>query len=175
MRSRHSRAALRAIGASFLLLGLAPLWTSGCEGGEPPLCKAQCDCMGCGMRERQDCVDDVEDAERNAANEGCSAQFSDYVTCFAGRTCSDNGTFTTSCDIQGEALEKCSSLAGKIVRTTCEDARDKFISCGLGGFQVSPCAPQSACVARCALAATCSDLQTQPSNGPFVTCANNCQ
>ena len=60
-----------------------PPLSAGCSGGDPAsFCEARCDCQGCSMEERDDCVDDVEDAARLADHDGCADGYAEYVSCY---------------------------------------------------------------------------------------------
>jgi hypothetical protein len=73
MSSHHS--IVWAFLSAFLLLLPA------CGSDLADLCDDGCDCEGCSDREYEECVDDMEDIEREVEDEGCEAEMSEYASC----------------------------------------------------------------------------------------------
>lgn len=156
-----------------LLSGLA-LFGSGCEAASSTVCVARCDCEGCSQKEREDCVDDVDDAERLADYDGCGTEHDKYVDCYGNKgTCSDGVWVTQSCAEQGTALRTCSTRAAKWVRTVCDEANVKLDACGINNGSVSDCTGYSECTALCVLGASCDDILNQQS--AYLDCVFGCQ
>ena len=172
-RRRAWASAVVALGGLF---GLLPLLSAGCAGDEPTsFCEARCDCQGCSMQEREDCVDDVEDAARLADHDGCADGYAEYVSCYVSEgTCEDGVWITSACASLGTALRSCSGRAATFVKSVCDEARDKLAGCGLSGGGPTPCSKDAECVALCSLARSCDELVNAFPGSPYVTCVNAC-
>lgn len=176
MRVERSRA---VTGAALLLgglFGLLPLVSPGCSSEDgSSFCAARCECQGCSMRESEDCIDEVDDAERLADHEGCTEAYAEYVSCYVSEgTCKEGAWIASSCTERGSALRSCSQRAATFVKTACEEERHKFSSCNLSGGGSSPCTKDAECVAFCSLAASCEELGNPTPDGPYATCAIAC-
>jgi len=148
---------------------------AGCESETASYCEARCDCQGCSQREREDCTDDTEDAERLAEHDGCASEYSSYVTCFVDDGTCNNGAFISSaCGPERDALRGCSSRSATFIKTPCQEERLKRESCGLSGGGASPCAGADECAAYCALAASCDDLSNPQPDSTYVNCVVAC-
>src|SRR5688500_491362 len=56
--------------------------TVGACGPDPEtLCKRLCDCGDCAEQEQQGCAEGLEDAEKDAENDECGAEYDTYVEC----------------------------------------------------------------------------------------------
>ena len=66
------------MGGAWLSLVLVACGTS-----PTALCEQACECSGCSERELEDCIDELEDDEKRAEEEGCDSEFSDMLDCFA--------------------------------------------------------------------------------------------
>lgn len=147
----------------------------GCESNAGSYCVARCDCQGCSQREREDCLDDVEDSERLAEYDGCASYFSDYISCYTNEgSCESGGWVASTCTIQGSALRDCSARSAKFVKTACEEEAAKRAACGLSGGGTVPCGPVDECVAFCALGASCEDLSNPMEGSTYVDCVIGC-
>ncbi len=94
-------------GLLLVTLGLA-LAAAGCGSSATSLCNDFCDCTGCSDNELSDCIDDVEDAEKKADDEGCTDQYSDYSSCIADQfECRDGKVDADGCGSEGEQLGRC--------------------------------------------------------------------
>lgn len=94
-------------GTILLTLGLA-LGAAGCGPSATSLCSDQCDCEGCSEEEEADCVDDVEDAQKDAEDQGCGDQFSDYLSCYSDQfECRDSKVDADGCNSEGKSLNNC--------------------------------------------------------------------
>ena len=70
-----------------MLWALAP----GCGPSVGAYCNKICDCTGCSDSELDDCVDAIDDARKDAEDEGCSGEFDAYLSCLDGElTCEDD-------------------------------------------------------------------------------------
>jgi hypothetical protein len=66
---------------------------SGCGPSASGYCEDKCDCTGCSDNELDECVDNLEDLERSAEDEGCDDQWDDYLTCLDDELeCRSGGT-----------------------------------------------------------------------------------
>lgn len=160
------------------MAGIALSWLSlgaGCASDTTSYCEARCDCQGCSQREREDCTDDVEDAERLAEHEGCAAAYSSYVTCYVDEGVCSNGAFiSSSCADEADALRACSLKSATFIKTPCQEERAKRQSCGLSGGGDTPCEGGDACAAYCALAASCEELTDPQPDSTYVNCVIGC-
>lgn len=64
-----------------LLLALLVPTFAGCGYDAEDLCDDGCDCEGCSDFEYDECVDRIEDAEREADYQGCLDQHDDLMAC----------------------------------------------------------------------------------------------
>jgi len=91
------------LGSSVLTLGLA-----GCGSSASSYCNRACDCVGCSENEHDECIDDYEDAQKAADDEGCGDQFSAASSCLDDEfTCNDGDIDADGCNSENEALFKC--------------------------------------------------------------------
>ncbi len=177
MRQTRGEWALRfSVAAAFAALSMAfATLGAGCESETASYCSARCDCQGCSQRDREDCADDVEDAERLAEFDGCAAEYSSYVTCYVDEgTCNGGAFIASSCAPKVDTLRGCSSRSATFIKTACQEEREKRASCGLSGGGAVPCSGGDECVAYCALAASCEDLENPQTGTPYVDCAIAC-
>jgi len=80
----------------------------GCGSSPSSICSEVCDCEGCSDTELDDCVDNLEDAEKKADDEGCGDQYSDLSACFADQLeCRDGDIDADGCDSEEDLLEDC--------------------------------------------------------------------
>jgi hypothetical protein len=127
------------------------------------------------VQEREDCVDEVDDAARLADHDGCANAYAEYVSCYVSEgTCQDGIWTSPGCTTMGGALRSCSQRAATFVRTTCTEARDKYSSCGLSGGGSVACTKDAECVALCSLGASCEDLTNPTPGSRYETCVNAC-
>ena len=91
----------------FISLGLA-LTAAGCGTSANSLCNTICDCTGCSDDELNDCVDNIEDAEKEADDAGCSDQVSEYESCYSNEfECRDSRDITDGCASEAKSLGNC--------------------------------------------------------------------
>lgn len=91
----------------FLALALT-IAQFGCGSSPSSICSEVCDCEGCSDSELDDCVDNLEDAEKQADDEGCSDQYGDFAACFADQLeCRDGDIDADGCNSEAELLEDC--------------------------------------------------------------------
>jgi len=167
---RHS---ILALLAGFVSIGAA--FVGGCENQVNTYCVSRCDCQGCSQRERADCLDDVEDAERLATHDGCADQFATYMQCYANEgSCTNGGWVASSCSDEGSALRTCSDRSATFVKTACLEEKEKRAACGLTGGGVDPCTGADECAAFCALGASCQELTSPTENSVYVNCIIDC-
>jgi hypothetical protein len=171
-----------------LLSGAVALGPSGCKPSVAALCNKVCDCTGCSDSERDDCVDDIDDARKAAEDEGCGEQFDAYTSCASGElTCEDDKVQVDGCDAESEAILECMDAAIPVIgKDRCQAALDrllaKFEECGIE-VQTDPseqpaCNPEDAylleCYVPCYEAATCSALDGSGSTDDLSNCLTDC-
>lgn len=176
---KHSqRRKTRAFALSLTLLGSSAAtmsFVSGCESQVNDFCVARCDCQGCSQREREDCLDDIDDSQRLAEHDGCATEFAEYLNCYANEgTCTIGAWIASTCTAKGSSLRSCSLRSASFVKTACEEEKEKRAACGVGGGGADPCTGADECTAFCALSATCSDFTNPQPNSTYVNCVINC-
>lgn len=74
---------IKQLGKAFLGFAAVALWglAPGCGPSASSLCNKICDCVGCSSKEFDDCVDDIEDAQREADREGCGGEYNALLSC----------------------------------------------------------------------------------------------
>jgi hypothetical protein len=172
-------------GAFALLLGtIAP----GCASPVGSYCNTLCDCTGCSQVEREDCVEELNGHRRNAADQGCSRQFDEAITCVnSGLTCTDGKLEPVECGTENEALSECTSGSVPILGPTpCELADEQILAryeaCGVakGSAGEVECTvevgEEMLCVAACIQTASCGALDgSDPgANIELAACLNPC-
>ena len=135
-----------------LVLALGPVGLAGCGTSADSICDEICDCEGCSDDEHAECVDDIEDSERAAENEGCEDQFDEAMSCIDDQLeCRSGNIDADGCDGELEDLDDCMdssvSIGGGTGGTNvCQRAADL---CGGGGVPPEQCTGQIECASRC--------------------------
>ena len=171
-------AALVRLSASTLavVLALGPVGLIGCGGSAEAICDEICDCEGCSDDEHAECVDDLEDAERTAENEGCEDQFDEVMSCVDDQLeCRSGNIDADGCESEAEDLEDCmdSSViigggsSGSGGSNVCQDAADL---CGGGSVPPEQCTGAIECASRCIVDFGSCDQ----SNAGLTDCVNGC-
>lgn len=167
------RPSILALFVGFVSCGAT--FVSGCESQVSSYCVSRCDCQGCSQRERADCLDDVEDAERLSTHDGCAEAFAAYLQCYANEgSCTNGGWIASTCSDESSALRACSDRSATFVKTACAEEKDKREACGLTGGGADPCAGADECTAFCALAASCEDLENPAEDSTYANCVVDC-
>ncbi|AUX21660.1 hypothetical protein SOCEGT47_021470 [Sorangium cellulosum] len=98
-------------------LAVALAMLPGCGSTLTGLCEDKCDCTGaCSPDDEDDCIDNLEDAERAAIEEGCEDQFDEAIACMDDEfECRGRSIDVDGCS---RPLENLSSCAGLDVRVT---------------------------------------------------------
>jgi hypothetical protein len=117
-------------------LGLvAFLSAQGCGPSGASICDRVCDCVGCSDSERDDCLDAFDDAERESADQGCQAEYDDYVACIDDDLkCDDEEAVADDCGEDAEDLADCldvdvtPGLGG--LGDPCDTLRSQCQACG---------------------------------------------
>lgn len=92
----------------WLVLVLVLSAAAGCGSSASSICDAGCDCTGCSDAERDSCIDDYEDLEKEAGQRGCDNQVDDYLACVDDElACIDGEVDLDGCGFEEEALSKC--------------------------------------------------------------------
>jgi hypothetical protein len=144
----------------------------GCGSSASSLCSELCDCEGCSEAEQEDCVDEIEDSEKRAADAGCEQQFDELVDCLDDQLeCRDGGIDADGCEPEAEDLAECSDFevtgpAGSV----CDRAVD---ICGaVEEPQEFECTGAVQCVSQCIVAANSCDIQQ---DSALAQCLSDCQ
>jgi hypothetical protein len=92
-------------------LALAAL--PGCGSSLSSLCDDACDCTGdCSPDRRDNCVDDLEDAEQMALDAGCEDQFDEAIACIEDEfACRSGAVDIDGCSAPLQDLTTCANLA----------------------------------------------------------------
>jgi len=165
------------------ILGLATvvvLSASGCGTSASSLCRDICDCQGCSEVQEQDCVDDIEDVEKNAEDEGCADQADELLSCYGDQLeCREGNVDADGCDAENDALNNCiggrsspSPRPGRGVGGSLCDAAADICSAGEGssGEDEFECSGSAECVSRCVVDADSCDFNDED----LASCVNDC-
>jgi hypothetical protein len=92
-----------------LLAVSAGLMAAACGGPAPEtLCKRLCDCGACADGEQEDCADSLGDAEKEASDQECGAEYDAYVSCLDEELeCKNGGADVSGCDDEHDKLVAC--------------------------------------------------------------------
>jgi hypothetical protein len=90
------------------LFAIALISTTSCGFGPGDACDDYCDCQGCSDRDYDECVDQLEDVERDADYRGCNDEYDDLLGC-VGDTgyCSHGDNYRYDCDPEASRLDRC--------------------------------------------------------------------
>lgn len=92
---------------SALGIAIGSMLLAGC-GGAAAYCDSYCDCEGCSDAEYDDCIDDIEDQQKLADDQGCADQADDYLSCVNSEAeCRDGRLDADGCVTEFEAVVKC--------------------------------------------------------------------
>lgn len=91
-----------AVGALFLITTSA-----GCGPSASSICSDIDECVGLSERDFDDCVDDIEDLERDADREGCLEEYDEALLCFEDTYRCDDDRVETRCEDENEDLARC--------------------------------------------------------------------
>jgi hypothetical protein len=81
---------------------------AGCGGSIAAICEEMCDCEGCSEDELDECIDEGEDIERLADNEGCEDQFDEFVACTDDEAvCRGDDFEADGCEQELDDLDDC--------------------------------------------------------------------
>lgn len=115
------------------LAGLGAASFAGCGPSASSICDRICECVGCSESEREDCVDEFEDAQRDADQEDCSAEWNDLVACIDEELeCKDDRIEVDGCDNELDDLADCAdgevSFGGLL--SACAVLENQCSACG---------------------------------------------
>jgi hypothetical protein len=90
-------------------VALALAMLPGCGTSISGMCEDTCDCTGdCSPNDEEDCVDDLEDIERDAAAEGCEEQFDEALSCLDDEfACRGGAVDADGCNAEVDNLDGC--------------------------------------------------------------------
>jgi hypothetical protein len=93
---------------SSFALAVALCLTAGCGGGSA-LCDQVCDCTGdCSDNDREECYDDIDDAQREADAEECGSEYDDYISCLNSEfECRDGRVDADGCGPERDDVQDC--------------------------------------------------------------------
>jgi hypothetical protein len=107
------RRASLALGAAFL--GTAALLPMGCGASATSICDAICECVGCSDNDREECIDETEDAIDDAEKEGCGDQASALLDCWDQELeCDDEVVQIDGCRSEQEDYSECYADGGAV-------------------------------------------------------------
>jgi hypothetical protein len=149
-------------------LGLASQ-ISGCGTSSAAVCDLVCDCTGCSNREYDDCVDDLDDLERDAEDDGCTAEYDDLMDCLGDELdCDDDRVDIGRCDGELEDLAEC--LDEPPTFTSVANPCDLAVQiCGAAPQEID-CTGSTACASTCIVAANSCDV----SDPSLASCIQAC-
>ena len=155
----------------FVVLVAAALAACGC-GSAASLCDDFCDCQGCSDTERDDCVDDIEDAEKRAEEAGCEQQFDELVDCMDDQLeCRDGRVDADGCESETKDLSECSDgEVGGPSASACDTAVE--LCGGTPGEEEVDCTGATLCTAQCIVSASSCDLNNMSLQQCVSDCAN---
>jgi hypothetical protein len=143
----------------------------GCGSSASSLCSDVCDCEGCSEAEQEDCVDEIEDAEKRAEDAGCEQQFDELVDCMDDQLeCRDGQVDADGCESETEDLAECSDFevtgpAGSV----CD--RAVALCGGADEPEEFECSGSAQCVSQCIVAAGSCDIEQ---NVGLQQCVSDC-
>ncbi len=121
------------LGAAVVTLwGLAP----GCVSTVDAYCNRFCICATCSKLERDDCIDEADDAKKAAGERGCLDEYNDLLSCAHSRLkCSDGRVDLGNCDAENATYLECTNGFDVLPGTnTCEvyfeRNRTRYEECG---------------------------------------------
>ena len=75
-----------------------------------------CDCTGCSDNDYDDVIDELEDEERNADNEGCDDQYTNLVDCANEELeCRQSIAYIDGCQSECNSYVNCTNLNVNVV------------------------------------------------------------
>jgi hypothetical protein len=149
---------------SVVVLALAAAFTAAACGPAPEtLCKRLCDCGSCAAQEEEGCAESLGDAEKEASDGDCGAEYDAYVSCLdENLECKGGAADTSDCEDEHEALVEClDEPVILLVGDGCVDLCEEVAVCA--GIDVANCQIDNICTYeqnRCAacLAGSPADL-----------------
>ena len=174
--------------ALFLTSGAVALGPSGCTPSSAALCNKVCDCTGCTKDQQVDCVDDLDDARKEARREGCDDQYDAYFSCVADEMrCEDDNIEVDGCDAELEELMQCmGGVVPVIGKNACQVGIERLVArfedCGIEIVAPPPeeqqCSAQDAalfqCYVPCYEAASCAEITGVTTSQELNDCISSC-
>lgn len=151
----------------------------GCGTSASSICSDVCDCEGCSEDEEKDCVDDVEDLQKDAEEEGCEDQVQELLDCYANELeCKDSEASFDGCDSEAKSLNNCaggqssnsggsSSAGGGPGGNVCDRAAE---ICG-GSPSGGDCSGDLECASQCVVDAGTCETSDEGLASCFVDCS----
>jgi hypothetical protein len=94
-----------------VLLGFG-VFTAGCGSTAESLCDRVCECTGCNDDKRKECSDFAEDAELDAEQADCLAEYDELVSCYdSSFECVNNVPTYEGCAGETVNLFECQGLS----------------------------------------------------------------
>lgn len=169
------------VASGLAIAGAATL--AGCGASASSICSDVCECTGCSEEEEKDCVDDVEDQQKAAEDEGCGDQGDEVLSCYADQLeCRDSEVDLDGCESEEKSLNNCMKGSGKSTGggpggDVCEEAADicpRASGSASGSASSSgeaECTGQTECIAQCIVDA---DSCTFEADSAEAKCARDC-
>ncbi len=173
-----------------------------CGPAPETICKRLCDCGGCvDQDEEEGCAEALEEAEKEATDGDCGAEYDAYVGCLdESLECKGDAADTSACDDEYDDLvdcidepvvllygngciDLCVELAGCAnvdpgncqVENPCNDGQNKCAAC-LAGGSADLCDPDSFLEAAFPCLTQCLDaLECQPGTQQVCACPDGSQ
>lgn len=181
----------RSVLVSLLFAAAAPLGLASCGTPIGAYCAAYCDCFECSDGDRDDCLDDTQDAQKLAVAASCAGEFDAYATCASTTNeCAQSADGSplfevTGCDAEARTLYDCAGDVG-FGLSACEAAvqifSEKYAECGVdlppGTGEVPGCTDGQraalACRAECVVDADCEALTGGEGSVLLASCVESC-
>ncbi len=167
--------------APVLMLLLAGGAYTACGGPSPrALCEDACDCIGCSNSELEECVEELEEEQERAGEEGCADEYDAYLDCLGGFECrGDDIEVPDECEeLEDDLDDACGRSSTVIGGGACQLAADKVAACQ--GLPSEPgqveCSGVVECVSQCVLDVDCGafDGTDQQAQQALQECAATC-
>jgi hypothetical protein len=135
----------------------------GCGGASATsICDEICDCEGCSETESDECIDNIEDAERRAESDGCEEEFDALTECIDSQIeCRDDRVDADGCEPEAEDLAKCGDGVFVGFGNLCDSAAE-ICGGGTGGNEEVQCTGATRCAAQCIVDQSSCDISASP-------------
>lgn len=137
--------AFASLGSAVVLALTAAFTAAACGPAPETLCKRLCDCGACAAGEEEGCAESLADAEKDASDEECGAEYDAYVSCLDENVeCKNGSADTADCDDEHEALVAClDEPVILLVGNGCIDLCNEIAACT--GLDPATCQVENIC------------------------------